>query len=350
MIYRVTTLIFLALVLGLTNTHSLHAYAKADLPDRSDIKKTRTQPIDGVWRISTIDKRIKIEAGRAYAIDSWKHLGIYKIERNMVVIKDIKKNAAGNYKGYDLPLLGQWNAILQANRNLKVTVGFVSYELIPVDIKSISKLQKEMRLAGLVETDNETDSEEDWSDSEEESEDEESYAEDDDYSEEDEDYSDDGYRDDDDDQFEEEDQFSEDDEYDEEDWDDEESDEDYDDEQFDEEEAPTKVKATIEGPLRVGCVGKQNYKSGNACWSCPAGYKRYSLTRKMGHDKACKKRAWSDLPKKSPKYRKAKKLWEPSSGCPSGQFGHMNKCKSCPEGTKRMHIAGFDNGYCKYID
>ena len=311
---------------------------KANLPDKSDVKPKSVMPIDGVWTISSIDKRIKIDRGRAYAIDSWAHLGLFEIKKGMVVIKDIKKKAVSNYTGYDLPLLGSWNAVIQANRNLKVTVGLVSYELIPERLKSRKLFEEEMIMAGLMEK-----SSNPSSDDESYTEDSEQFSEEDfsEAQEEDEQFEDENYSN----QFDEEE--SEDTQFDEEEYDQEEFDEEKFEEEYAEgEEALQKIKAKIMGPLRVGCVGKQNYLSGGACWSCPDGYKRTSPARKMSHPQACKERGLGF----NKKTTKAKKLWEPAFGCPKGQFGHLNKCKKCPEGTKRIAVAGFDSGNCKYLD
>ncbi len=92
--------------------------------------------IDGVWRISTIGKNIRIEGGRAYAIDGWLHMLALQIQPNMVVIKNIKVDDMGGYIGEDLPLLGKWQAKKAADGALDVYVagalGPVTYRLIPV--------------------------------------------------------------------------------------------------------------------------------------------------------------------------------------------------------------------------
>lgn len=106
------------------------------------------------------------------------------------------------------------------------------------------------------------------------------------------------------------------------------------------------VSATYDGkagPIK-GCPGKQSYRSDGGCYSCPTGYKRASLGRKMNHPKACQSRG---LPKHS--YIPAKfeyKLDLTPLPCPSGQFKHNGYCKSCPEGSKRVHFLGADTGYC----
>lgn len=108
----------------------------AFLPFMSDVPMTEKMPIDGEWMVDTIRKRIRIEGGRAYAVDSWLHLFVLKVEPMMVVIQDIKRARTGQYTAYDLPLMGAWSAQLLPSGSLKVTVagalGPASYNLVPV--------------------------------------------------------------------------------------------------------------------------------------------------------------------------------------------------------------------------
>lgn len=110
----------------------------AFLPFMTNVPMTAPLPIDGEWMIDVIRKRIRIEGGRAYAVDSWLHLFVLKIEPLMVVIQDIKSVGPGQYAGQDLPLMGAWTAHEQPNGSLKVSVagvlGPVSYNLLPVSM------------------------------------------------------------------------------------------------------------------------------------------------------------------------------------------------------------------------
>lgn len=108
----------------------------AFLPISTDVPMTEKLPIDGEWMISTIRKRIRIEGGRAYALDPWLHLFVLKVEPLMVVIQDFQRTGPGQYTAYDLPLMGNLTATLQPDGSLKVSVagalGPASYSLIPV--------------------------------------------------------------------------------------------------------------------------------------------------------------------------------------------------------------------------
>ncbi|MEX6634761.1 hypothetical protein [Hyphococcus lacteus] len=94
----------------------------AFLPDKYSVEKTDPLPIDGVWMISTIRKKIRIEGGRAYAIDSWLHLFTLKVQPDMVVVKDLQRSGPGVYTGFDLPLMGESTLTLNDDGNLNVSV------------------------------------------------------------------------------------------------------------------------------------------------------------------------------------------------------------------------------------
>lgn len=105
----------------------------------------------------------------------------------------------------------------------------------------------------------------------------------------------------------------------------------------------TRVKAKSHN--RYSCKGKNvlfsKVNGVKGCYSCPDGYTRFSPSRKMDHKKACTKRQ----PGKNA-YKKATKLGT-IGRCGDGKFKHKGYCKSCPAKTKRMNVAGLDNGYCK---
>lgn len=108
----------------------------AFLPMAHTVPQTQASPIDGEWVINTIGKRIRIQGGRAYAVDSWLHMFVLEIKPLMVVIKDIQRVGPGQYRGADLPLVGEWNAQLGSDGTLTVSVasilGPVKYALMPV--------------------------------------------------------------------------------------------------------------------------------------------------------------------------------------------------------------------------
>ncbi|GAA6153256.1 hypothetical protein [Pseudoteredinibacter isoporae] len=286
----------------------------AFLPWSHDVPMTDKLPIDGEWMITAIRKRIRIEGGRAYAIDSWLHLFVLKIEPMMVVQKQWRRTGPGEYAGEDLPLMGPFTATLNPNGQMTMRIqgvmGPVTLTLVPVRADNQKRFDREK--SGKLE------------DEERYSEDEEEYSEDEEYSEEDEYYEDET-------EYSDEEEYAEDEEY----YEDEE-------EYSEEDEGPKKVAAIKIRKARKGCKGKQIYLSRGACYSCPSGYRRFSPTRKMTHPKACTERGLGR------DTVKAKYLWQ-ANGCKKGQFKHKGYCKVCPESSKRIHVAGLDTGYCKVL-
>lgn len=127
----------------------------AFLPKITDVKPGEMLPIDGLWSISSLDKIVRIDRGRVYAIEGWNHMLILKIKPGMVVITQLKQEAPGMYAGNDLPLQGPLKAVLTGDRILDVTVagalGEVNYQLIPQELdepEDFKQLVKQVRKAG----------------------------------------------------------------------------------------------------------------------------------------------------------------------------------------------------------
>ena len=149
------------LMSGLTVSVNSHAQTMqvpevgAFLPSVVEVRPSEPMIIDGLWKISSINKMIRIDRGRAYAIDGWTHLFILKIKPGMVVIQNISKTDEGFYSGDDLPLSGPFKARLTGDRLLDVTVagalGEVRYQLIPQqldDEAAFTAAVKAMRALG----------------------------------------------------------------------------------------------------------------------------------------------------------------------------------------------------------
>ncbi len=95
----------------------------AALPDRYGVDIGPRQPIDGIWRISTNDKRLRIERGRAFAVDGWNHALLFRVEPEQVTMVDIRRDEDGAYLGRDILLNGDAKMTLRDDGNLDVTVG-----------------------------------------------------------------------------------------------------------------------------------------------------------------------------------------------------------------------------------
>lgn len=108
---------------------------EAFLPYETQVPPTEPLAIDGDYKISTLGKTIRIDRGRAYAIDPWTHALTLKIRPNMVVQKDIRQTGANTYTGEDLPLLGTATMTALPDGRISVSVASIpkyDYVLIPV--------------------------------------------------------------------------------------------------------------------------------------------------------------------------------------------------------------------------
>ena len=144
-----TSLLF---VLATSKAYTQDAFQPSGLPPALLPKKAQVAPgapsaIDGIWTISTLGKRIRIEAGRAYAVDAWAHLGLLEVQPDMVVIQNIQRVDQGRYGGDDLPLLGRLSTQLQPGA-MDVSVagafGPVRYQLIAVQLDDPDAYQREL--------------------------------------------------------------------------------------------------------------------------------------------------------------------------------------------------------------
>lgn len=118
----------------------------AGLPDRHSVATTEALPIDGVWRVNTINKRIRIEQGRAYALDRWRHLLVLEVKPDMVVLQNFRRTGAGTYSADDP--VGRVALTLASDGNLDVVLTTplfpVRYRLIQVDLKYPDALAHEL--------------------------------------------------------------------------------------------------------------------------------------------------------------------------------------------------------------
>jgi len=276
----------------------------AVLPDKDVVARNTVTPVDGVWRINTLGKRVRIEAGRVYAVDPWLHLGTMQIQPGMVVIQNFQRAGTAHFVGDDLPLQGRFDGYLRPHGRIEVTVlgalGPARYELQPVDLDNATAYKAELAGADQPITDPTPtplptpmpivrptprpipspgkDVTPGCG----------------------------GFG----------------------------------------EQPCKKVKPSAHGKARnIGCPGKQNYFSsvrGGSCWVCPDGFKR--TLRKLDDAKACIKRGvlvggpWAKA-----KYNGS--AW----GCPRGQFNGAGVCMSCPENYERDGIGALSTNFCKPV-
>ncbi len=126
------------------------AQIDALLPMKDQVAESDALPIDGVWTISSLSKRIHIQRGRAFAVDSWLHLFTLKIHPDMVVLRNFARTGIGVYTADDLPLLGPAELRLHPDGNLDVTVkgalGPVAYMLHKQELDDPDLLAAELAL------------------------------------------------------------------------------------------------------------------------------------------------------------------------------------------------------------
>lgn len=107
------------------------------LPKANQVAVTEPMAIDGVWQIRELGKHIIVEAGRAYALESWIHAFVFEIQPDMVVLRNFKQEAPNVYVADDLPLMAKANMVVQQDGSITATVASlvpVTYHLDPVEL------------------------------------------------------------------------------------------------------------------------------------------------------------------------------------------------------------------------
>ena len=93
--------------LTMVPAHPADAQIPAFLPDKESVPASEAMEIDGDWRVNTIGKTIRIERGRAYALEGWTHALILQVKPDMVTIRNIRQVDEDEYVGDDLPMMGR---------------------------------------------------------------------------------------------------------------------------------------------------------------------------------------------------------------------------------------------------
>ena len=125
----------------------------AFLEDQQMVPRTASMAIDGIWMVDNIQKRVRFDGGRSYAVDGWLHALSLRVQPNMVVVKDITQSSAGTYSGQDLPLMGPVTYSFLPNGKMQGAVkgiaGPVTIILTPMAIDQPDRLRSELQAAGL---------------------------------------------------------------------------------------------------------------------------------------------------------------------------------------------------------
>lgn len=107
------------------------------LPKADQVAVTQPMPIDGVWQIRELGKHIIVEAGRAYALESWIHAFVFEVQPDMVVLRNFQQTAPNVYVADDLPLMAKANMVVQEDGSITASVASlvpVTYHLDPVEL------------------------------------------------------------------------------------------------------------------------------------------------------------------------------------------------------------------------
>ena len=122
---------------------------KAFLPMSYNVPPTEAMPLDGVYMITGMDKRIRIEKGRSFAVDSWMVMMVLEVRPNMVITKDIVPAAPGKYIGYNLTFRKEETFEVTAAGGVESTVGGARFTLIPLQLDNPAWFDQEMVAAGF---------------------------------------------------------------------------------------------------------------------------------------------------------------------------------------------------------
>lgn len=92
---------------ALTPVEPASAQIPAFLPNKEAVPAREPMEIDGDWQVNTIGKVIRIDRGRAYAVEGWTHAFVLNVQPDMVTIRNIRQTSEDEYVGDDLPMMGK---------------------------------------------------------------------------------------------------------------------------------------------------------------------------------------------------------------------------------------------------
>lgn len=114
-----------------------NAQIPAALPDIASVAPGDATDADGTYVVSTINKRITIEKGRAYVVDPWNTALIFTVKAGMVTLQNFRQTGPDTFEADDLPMMGKVVFNRQPNGTLQGvvqgTMGEAKYALVPTD-------------------------------------------------------------------------------------------------------------------------------------------------------------------------------------------------------------------------
>jgi len=129
------------LLSALTAIAPAQAQVPAALPSVESVAPGEATDADGTYVVSTINKRITIENGRAYVIDPWNTALIFTVKSGMVTLQNFRQTGPNTYEADDLPMMGKVVFNRQPNGTLQGVVqgalGEAKYALVPTEYASL---------------------------------------------------------------------------------------------------------------------------------------------------------------------------------------------------------------------
>ncbi len=117
------------------------AQMAAMLPTADSVEPAAATDADGTYVVSTINKRITIDRGRAYVVDPWTHALIFRVKRGMVTLQNFRQTGPDEFEADDLPMMGKVKFFRQPNGTLQGVVqgafGEAKYALVPADASTL---------------------------------------------------------------------------------------------------------------------------------------------------------------------------------------------------------------------
>jgi len=135
----------LALALGaslaLVTPQQVSAQLPAALPDKESVAVGEATDADGTYFVSTINKRITIDRGRAYVVDPWNTALIFTVKKGMVTLQNFRQTGPDTFEADDLPMMGKVAFNRQPNGTLQGVVqgamGEAKYALVPTELADV---------------------------------------------------------------------------------------------------------------------------------------------------------------------------------------------------------------------
>lgn len=134
----------MCLFLSGAGTPLVAAQTPALLPMKNSVPPGQVSPVDGVYTVSTLGKKIRIDAGRGYMIDPWVQALFWEVKTDMVTLKNFRRTGVGRYEADDLPMGAKVKFTMGKQGVLNGVVKGVKYKLIPISAANTERFTQEL--------------------------------------------------------------------------------------------------------------------------------------------------------------------------------------------------------------